>query len=99
MAKYFLSNKAVEDLSYIWNYTYDFWSENQADKYYEGLIHACLKLAGNPKLGRSYDGIQKEILGYLVKYHIIFHMVLDHNKVEIVRILHSSMDLKNRIKG
>jgi len=27
MAKYFLSKKAVEDISKIWNYTYEFWSD------------------------------------------------------------------------
>ena len=27
MAKYVLTNKAVEDLSEVWNYTYEVWSE------------------------------------------------------------------------
>ena len=35
MAKHKLTNKAVEDLTEIWNYTYDKWSEYQADKYYQ----------------------------------------------------------------
>ncbi len=34
MAKYTLTNKAVKDLSEIWNYTFDQWSERQADFYY-----------------------------------------------------------------
>lgn len=33
MAKYNLTKKAVEDLTKIWNYTFDTWSENQADAY------------------------------------------------------------------
>lgn len=33
MPKYILTNKAVEDLSTIWNYTFEVWSETQADKY------------------------------------------------------------------
>ena len=37
MAKYFFSNKAIEDISLIWDYTYKKWSENQADKYYKTL--------------------------------------------------------------
>ena len=41
MANYFFSKKAVEDLSEIWNYTYDAWSESQADKYYNLLIGFC----------------------------------------------------------
>lgn len=38
MAKYFLTNKAVDDLAKIYLYSYEFWSERQADKYYEELI-------------------------------------------------------------
>ncbi|MDP9954950.1 plasmid stabilization system protein ParE [Epilithonimonas hungarica] len=34
MAKYLFTKKAVDDLSEIYEYTYEFWSENQADKYY-----------------------------------------------------------------
>lgn len=41
MAKYFLSNKAVADLSNIWDYTYEIWSESQADNYYELIIETC----------------------------------------------------------
>lgn len=32
MAKYLLTNKAAEDLSGIWNYTFEAWSEKQADE-------------------------------------------------------------------
>ena len=40
MPRYFLTKKAVDDLSEIWEYTYDTWSEKQADKYYGlSLIH------------------------------------------------------------
>lgn len=48
MAKYKLTNKAVEDLSKIWDYTFEVWSENQADKYYEILISTCQDIADNP---------------------------------------------------
>jgi toxin ParE1/3/4 len=34
MANYKLTNKAVEDLTSIWEYTVKEWSEKQADKYY-----------------------------------------------------------------
>ena len=41
MAEYKLTNKAVEDLSKIWDYTFEIWSEKQADKYYGELISDC----------------------------------------------------------
>jgi toxin ParE1/3/4 len=40
MAKFKLTNKAVKDLSEIWNYTFDTWSESQADKYYKLILNA-----------------------------------------------------------
>ncbi len=41
MAKFKLTNNAVKDLSDIWNYTFDAWSESQADKYYKLILDAC----------------------------------------------------------
>lgn len=41
MAEYKLTNKAVEDLNQIWEYTIYKWSEQQADKYYNLLLESC----------------------------------------------------------
>ena len=98
MAKYFLSNKAVKDLSKIWNYTYETWSEYQADKYYELLISFCEEISEKPKCGKNYDEIDKNILGYKASHHIIFYKVIQETEIEILRILHESMDWKNRIQ-
>ena len=43
MANYYLTNKAVDDLTQIWDYTFEEWSERQADKYYNELLNACKK--------------------------------------------------------
>ena len=97
MAKYFLANKAVDDLSDIWNYTYNVWSEQQADNYYQRLIDCCGYISENPGLGKCYDEIDTGILGYKAKQHIIFYRVAQQN-IEILRILHGRMDLKNRMQ-
>ena len=97
MAKYFLTNKAVEDLSGIWEYTYEVWSENQADKYYELLTSAFEEIVKNPALGKHYDEIAGSILGLRVGKHIVFYRVAQSNNIEIIRILHQRMDLKHRI--
>ena len=97
MAKFKLTNKAVEDLSKIWNYTFEVWSEKQADKYYESLISNCQEIVDNPLLGKNYDGITQSLLGMKTNRHIIFYRTLNENYVEITRILHERMDLKKRI--
>ena len=99
MAKYVLTNKAVEDLSNIWNYTYEIWSENQADLYYELIISTCQELAQSPEKGKSFQEIAEEITGFRVGKHIIFFRQISSHEIEILRILHGSMDLKNRIRG
>ncbi len=97
MANYYLTNKAVEDLTNIWNYTFEKWSEKQADKYYTMLIDNCQEIANNPKLGKNYDRIISTLFGMRTIRHIIFYRIISIDKVEIIRILHESMDLKKRI--
>ena len=98
MAKYKLTNKAVDDLTQIWNYTFDKWSESQADKYYHLIIDYCEEIANNPDLGKNYSGIMEDLFRYKAGRHIIFYRKIDENELEITRILHEQMDLKNRIK-
>jgi toxin ParE1/3/4 len=97
MANYTLTNKAVEDLSNIWNYSFEVWSESQADKYYYMVLDSCQELADEKVSGKIYEEINKGILGFRIGQHIIFYRKLKGKKVEIVRILHSRMDLKNKI--
>lgn len=98
MAKYLLTNKAVEDLTKIYEYTYEFWSEQQADKYYKELIGFCQLLAENPNIGKNYAEIDSQYFGFLANKHIIFYRILDQSEIEVERILGAEMDLKNRIK-
>ena len=99
MSKFRLTNKAVEDLTLIWTYTYDNWSERQADIYYEMIIASCQEAADNPLTsGKKYEQIAENIYGFRAASHVIFYRIVLDAEIEIIRILHSSMDLKNRIK-
>jgi len=98
MAKYILTNKAVKDLTNIWNYTFDNWSEIQADKYYKMLIKNCQIIAENPYTGKNYEAILTGLRGHKIGRHIIFYSIENENKILIIRILHENMDLKNRIR-
>ncbi|WP_370897780.1 type II toxin-antitoxin system RelE/ParE family toxin [Chryseobacterium gossypii] len=98
MAKYFFTNKAVEDLAKIYEYTYEFWSENQADKYYLEIISFCEMLSENPHIGKNYPEIDSNIWGFLAHKHIIFYRIISPVEIEITRILGAETDLKNRIR-
>lgn len=83
-------------MSDIWNYTFDPWSEKQADRYYSLLLDSCKVLAKKPELGKKYDSVHPTLFGYKAYQHIIFYTV-GKGEILIVRVLHSRMDLKNRL--
>ena len=97
MAKYHLTNKAIEDLTEIWNYTFDEWSEKQADKYYFLLLDSCQEIAENPNFGKKYTIVADNLLGFKSNLHIIFYKVLTNTEIQIIRILHGRMDLKTKL--
>lgn len=94
MSSFHFTNKAVDDLSEIWIYSFETWSERQADKYYNLILFSCNELAMNPSLGKDYEIVSKGIKGYKTGEHIIFYSVISKNEIEVLRILHGMMDLK-----
>lgn len=97
MAKVILRQKAIIDLNDIWNYTFEKWSEKQADKYYAIIKLTCHGIGENPDSGKEYGGISKDLLGLQAQKHIIFNKLISVDRIEVVRILHERMDLKNRL--
>lgn len=97
MANYHFTKRAINDLVEIWDYTVEVWSGNQAEKYYNLIIASCMDLANNPKLGKSYEILSLDVLGHRCGEHIIFYREITKNEIEIVRVLHGMMDLKNKI--
>ncbi len=100
MANLKFTNKAVEDLTSIWSYTFKTWSERQADEYYEMLISVCRKTLTLSFLPtRLYNEIAPDLYGIKTGHHIIFFKRITNGDVLIVRILHERMDIKRHIKG
>lgn len=97
MPSYKFTNQAVEDLNSIWMYSFENWSELQADKYYDQLLNSCQKIAITPQIGKKYEDIRKELFGFKVNKHIIFYRKLENEIIEITRILHEKMDFKSRL--
>lgn len=97
MAKVILRQKAIDDLNDIWDYTFEKWSGKQADKYYATIKFACNGIGQNPDIGKEYEGISRSLLGLKSGRHIIFYKQTSEKRIEVIRILHERMDLKNRI--
>ena len=97
MAKFYLSNKVVEDLDSIWLYTLETWSEDQADFYYHELVKACQDIANHPTyLDKEYKEIMLGLYGHHRYKHLIFYILVEDG-VKIVRILHERMDFERHL--
>jgi toxin ParE1/3/4 len=98
--KFEISEKAFEDIENIWLYTIETWSVEQADRYYNLIFDEIEYIAENPLSGRNVDSIRKNYRCSIVKSHLIFYRyITSEKKVEIIRILHQSMDVEERLKG
>ena len=97
MSKYRISNKAVSDLEQIWLYTFNKWTREQADKYYGIIINEIEFIVNNYEFSRNIDYVRSGYRMSKVKSHLIFFRKPADGLIEIVRILHQSMDIENRL--
>ena len=96
--KYKISKEAEKDLEKIWLYTFETWSLEQADYYYDLLMDEIEYLAENPKNGMDFSQIRKGYFRSRVKSHFIFYRVnVKSDEIEIIRILHQQMDIDSQL--
>ena len=95
---YKISKQAEIDLENIWLYTFEEWSINQADYYFDLIMDEIEYISKNPKSGKDYNEIRKGYFRSQVKSHFIFYRInfIEEN-VEIIRILHQQMDIDSHI--
>lgn len=98
MGEYRLSPRAEHDLEEIWLYTEGRWSAAQADRYTGALIDMIEELAANPAKGRPVDDIRPGYRKQPTGAHFIFYRQV-HPGIEVIRILHQSMDVPARLSG
>ena len=96
--RYFISEKANQDIEKIWLYTFENWSLEQADRYYNLILDEIEFISENFESGKSVDHIKKGYKASIVKSYIIFYKKSRRNIVEIIRVLHQKMDIENRIE-
>ena len=93
-----ISKEAEKDLEKIWLYTFETWSLEQADYYYDLLMDEIQYLAENPKNGMDFSQIRKGYFRSRVKSHFIFYRVsVKSDEIEIIRILHQQMDIDSQL--
>ena len=96
MLQYRISAKAVEDLKNIGKYTQNKWGITQRNRYLR-QIHDCFSwLSENPNIGMGCDYIKENYRKFPQGNHIIIYRIVPENFVEIIRILHKSMDVDSK---
>ena len=96
--RYSISEKANQDIEKLWLYTFENWSLEQADRYYNLILDEIEFISENFESGKSVDYLKKGYRASIVKSHIIFYKKSRRNIVEIMRVLHQKMDIENRIE-
>ena len=93
---YELSKVAEKDLEEIWIYTFETWSNKQADKYINEIIQKIQLICKNPEIGRQLINIKADHRMLKINSHLIIYKV-EANKIKIDRVLHQRMEIKNNI--
>ena len=91
MRKIHLHTLAESDLLGIWQYSFEQWDEDQADKYVDELNKGIGLLAENSELGAKRDYVRDGYRVLFINRHAVYYTVTA-STVHIVRVLHSQMD-------
>ena len=97
MAEYIIREKALEDLNNIWVYTAENWSVEQANRYYNLIVDEIEYVSVNFDESKDFSNSRKNYKVSQVKSHLVFYKKTENTEMEVVRILHERMDLKNRV--
>ncbi|MEZ4842981.1 MAG: type II toxin-antitoxin system RelE/ParE family toxin [Saprospiraceae bacterium] len=94
--KYKISLLASKALENIWLYTFENWSIEQADRYFNLIMDEIEFVAQKPESGLEYNFVSKGYYRTNTKSHLIFYKIdKKNNIVEIIRILHQRMDIES----
>lgn len=89
---YILSEIADKDLEGIFDYTFDEFGFDQAEKDLLEIEEIFQNLIINPQIEKKRDEIKLGLYSFPKDNHIIFYRILD-NHIRVVRVLHGSQDI------
>lgn len=95
---YKISQEANQDIKKNWLYTFENWSLEQADRYFNLIMDEIGYLAKNPESGKNYSHVKNGYFCSIIKSHLIFYKINRKIEgIEIIRILHQRMDIESRL--
>ena len=97
MKSYMVTRKAHADLISIGQYTAKKWGIDRRNSYLKQLDNCFIQIARNPELGTSCDYIAKGYRKFPQGSHLIFYKQSTEGIIQIIRVLHKSMDVELRL--
>ncbi|OYU83019.1 MAG: plasmid stabilization protein [Flavobacterium sp. BFFFF2] len=95
--KYKIREAAYRDLDEIWFYTFQKWSEKQADTYFYLIIQEIEILSNNPSKAKRVPITTVDYFFCRALSHYVFFKY-DDDTIEIIRILHKMMDFSKHLE-
>lgn len=93
-----ISKVAISDINDIWEYSSLNWSKEQANLYARSIYNAIDFLSVKPDAGKSISHLALNHYKFrCVSHWIIYSVRTDSEVLEIVRILHTKMDISKQL--
>lgn len=99
MAAFKVSQKAYSDLLTIGRYTEKEWGRIQRLDYLQQINQCFLRIVDTPEIGTACDDIKSGYRKFPKGSHVIFYRQGDDGTVEIIRVLHKSMDIDAKFEN
>lgn len=99
MPNFSLTKKARDDLKKIARFTQNSWGRGQRNTYLKSLDGCFHQLSDNPAMGRPCDEIKSGYHKFPTGSHVVYYRCITNIQIEIVRILHESMDVDLQFSG
>ncbi|MEQ1706587.1 MAG: type II toxin-antitoxin system RelE/ParE family toxin [Rickettsiales bacterium] len=93
MANFLILPQAEQDLDEIWWYIAQDNPKN-ADRFLDSIQETCVVVSEYPNMGEARDELFKRLRSFPVGNYLVFY-ISQKDKLNIVRVLHGSRDLKH----
>lgn len=96
MESFRLLPEAENDLESIWLYSANNWGVDQAHAYIDGLVDIFQLLSDNPLMCREQSEFTPPVYIHHHAHHLLVFILSDIG-IDIVRVLHESMDIDTQL--
>ncbi len=93
MSSFTLTRRAKADLKAIAKFTEQRWGRTQRNVYIKQFDDTFHMLTDTPSIGKECGYIKPSYQKFPQGSHVIFYKISSSEEIEIIRILHKSMDI------